>query len=317
MRNLIYLLLFAAMSSCRNTATTETEKTAPYKDLVVLSDAKHYAVIGDWGRNGYFHQKELAIQLNDVVELLNAEFIISTGDNFYDNGVASIDDPLWMSSFENIYTGPALLREWYAVLGNHDYRGNAQAQIDYSQKSRRWRMPSRYFHKREKLEGGDKIDFIFIDSNPYQTEYHSKPAKYAGITKQDTARQSAWMDSLLLLPDARWKIVIGHHPLYTSGKRADQEQDMKLRFKDLFDARQVDAYWCGHEHDLQHNKPEGYTHYYVSGAGSEVRPTGQRDYTRFAESVTGFMTFSFNKDTLLVQAIDYEGKVRYQHYQVK
>ncbi|MFN3530601.1 MAG: metallophosphoesterase [Bacteroidia bacterium] len=317
MQRLFLAVFLLSLWACNQPQQVASGDEIAYADLEILENAEHFAVIGDWGRNGYFNQKELAVHLNNVVELMDANFIISTGDNFYDNGVASIDDPLWMSSFENIYDGPALLRDWYVVLGNHDYRGNAQAQIDYSHKSRRWNMPARYFHKHQKLKGSTGIDMVFMDSNPYQLEYHENPEKYRGITTQDTAKQAAWLDSLLKASAARWKIVIGHHPLFTSGKRAGKPQDMANRFKGLFDASQVDAYWCGHEHDLQHNKPEGYTHYYVSGAGSEVRPSGKVDFTQFAESVTGFMTFSFTPDTLLVQAIDYQGRIRYKYYQTK
>lgn len=70
---------------------------------------------------------------------LGIEFIISVGDNFYTNGVASVDDPMWKTSFEDIYKGANLFIDWYPVLGNHDYRGNPQAQIDYSKRSRRWK----------------------------------------------------------------------------------------------------------------------------------------------------------------------------------
>lgn len=33
--------------------------------------------------------------------------------------------------------------EWYPILGNHEYRGNTQAVIDYSKVSRRWVMNER------------------------------------------------------------------------------------------------------------------------------------------------------------------------------
>ena len=33
----------------------------------------------------------------------------------------------------------------FAYLGNHEYRGNTQAVIDYSKVSARWNMPDRYY----------------------------------------------------------------------------------------------------------------------------------------------------------------------------
>ena len=99
------------------------------KDLESIEGALEFAAIGDWGRNGEYFQKDVAQQLAKAVTGLNASFIISTGDNIYPDGVASVQDPLWQASFENIFFQYALSRPWYAVLGNHDYHGNAQAQV--------------------------------------------------------------------------------------------------------------------------------------------------------------------------------------------
>lgn len=42
-----------------------------------------------------------------------------------------------------VYSDPALQLPWYALLGNHDYVQNPQAQIQYSQQrlDARWNMP--------------------------------------------------------------------------------------------------------------------------------------------------------------------------------
>ncbi len=82
-----------------------------------------------------------------VAKKFKPEFIVSTGDNFYPNGVRSIMDHNWIASFENIYTAHSLQTDWYVVLGNHDYGGDPQAEIDYSEVDRRWNMPARYYSK--------------------------------------------------------------------------------------------------------------------------------------------------------------------------
>ena len=74
----------------------------------------------------------------------NAAFVISVGDNFYENGVASLQDPHWQQSFEHVYAAKSLQVPWYVVLGNHDYRGNVDAQLDYGKTHPRWNMPARY-----------------------------------------------------------------------------------------------------------------------------------------------------------------------------
>lgn len=44
---------------------------------------------------------------------LNIDFVISTGDNFYDDGLNGIDDPAFQDSFSNIYTAKSLQKQWY------------------------------------------------------------------------------------------------------------------------------------------------------------------------------------------------------------
>jgi hypothetical protein len=53
--------------------------------------------------------------------------------------------------------------------------------------------------------------------------------------------------------------------------------------------------------------------HYVSGAGSEVRPVAQREFTRFAKSAAGFASVSVSKSSLLTQFINDSGQVIYQH----
>lgn len=48
-----------------------------------------------------------------VGEKLKIDFIISTGDNFYDDGLTGVDDAAFFESFVNIYTAPSLAKQWY------------------------------------------------------------------------------------------------------------------------------------------------------------------------------------------------------------
>ena len=45
---------------------------------------------------------------------LEVDFVISTGDNFYDRGLKGTDDPAFEESFSKIYTAPSLQKEWYS-----------------------------------------------------------------------------------------------------------------------------------------------------------------------------------------------------------
>src|SRR5690349_18267155 len=92
-----------------------------------------FMVIGDWGRDGAFHQRQVA---EAMAEFGQARFVASTGDNFYQHGVQSIADSKWDRSFQRVYTG--VPQRWYAVLGNHDYGGSVEAQISKTFHDARW-----------------------------------------------------------------------------------------------------------------------------------------------------------------------------------
>jgi len=49
-----------------------------------------------------------------VGEKLNIDFVISTGDNFYEDGLKGVDDPAFYDSFVDIYTAPSLQKTWYS-----------------------------------------------------------------------------------------------------------------------------------------------------------------------------------------------------------
>ena len=49
-------------------------------------------VVGDWGDTLLPGQQQVADQMAEWAEVNNPQFIISTGDNFYPNGVRSVDD---------------------------------------------------------------------------------------------------------------------------------------------------------------------------------------------------------------------------------
>ncbi len=296
------------------------EEKSGYRDgfiseLKTESKSLNFLLMGDFGRFGQYYQKEIAEQMGKAAMTIDADFTISVGDNFYPNGVQSVSDHQWVSSFESIYKNISLHHNWYVALGNHDYRGNIQAQIDYSKISRRWQMPEKYYSKTFELKNGEKVLMLFMDTNPYIKSYY-KPGSdmYDNIIAQDTAAQTLWLKNNLQNADSsiKWKIVVGHHPLYSGGKRKTSPDTVAFaaQFADIFDRYQVDAYLCGHEHDLQIIRPKGrYTTQFLSGAASEVRPTGITEGTVFSQAEAGFMTFSITPTKMLIQTVNASGKI--------
>jgi predicted phosphodiesterase len=286
----------------------------PIEGLKTLKNGLSFLVMGDWGRHGETKQKQVAESMSRAAVGLEAQFIVSTGDNFYPKGVASVTDPSWQSSFEQVYTQHPLFIDWQVVLGNHDYKSNPEAQIAYSQLSERWKLPAKYYSFTKKLdkEGKATAEFFCIDTNPFQLDYYSNDEYAAQMKRQDTAAQRLWLENALRKSTATWKIVVGHHPLYSSGKRMGKTGDMENAFASFFERHGVDVYFCGHEHHLEYDQFAGRKlHHFVSGAGSEAGPVRKAPYTVWAGQAFGFMTATMTDKEMLVQVINEKGEILY------
>ena len=122
-------------------------------------DRVGFIFFGDQG-TGEAPQYEVALGMQKFCEKNLCQFALLLGDNFYPEGVNSVDDPQWLSKFETPYT--PLKLQFFASLGNHDYGGNVEAQVQYSKKNPTWVMPSRYY----KFTKGN-IDFLALDTEKF------------------------------------------------------------------------------------------------------------------------------------------------------
>ncbi len=311
---LVILAFYSSLGFC-----FAQDKSIEAGKLDIPADALNFIAFGDWGRFGDDHQKEVSAQMAKTAKANNVEFFIVTGDNFYPKGVSSIHDPHWKYSLEDIYTNFALQREWYVVLGNHDYMGDPDAQVTYSDISRRWVMPSRYYSKEFKLRDGSgkSIKFAMIDTNPLIPEFYSNLEYGPNVSGQDTTAQKAWLvNELSSIQDkVEWKIVVGHHPMFTGSKNRREGYDTRS-IRNSLDAilveNEVDVYLAGHDHSLQHLIPHQGVHHFISGAASEKTPAGRISISEFAASAYGFMLFSVNQKKMAVHIIDENGQVLYK-----
>ena len=69
--------------------------------LLLLMAAKadsplRWLMIGDWGISGY-NQNNVAKAMGTYASVYTPSFVLSLGDNFYNNGVQSTSDSLWAS----------------------------------------------------------------------------------------------------------------------------------------------------------------------------------------------------------------------------
>jgi len=272
-----------------------------------------FLAVGDWGRDGASHQRDVAAAMGRAASERSARCVISVGDNFYENGVQSADDPQWRTSFEAIYTAPSLQTPWYALLGNHDYRGTPQAQIDYAARSSRWRMPSRYYMVSGGELGAPHVDLFFLDTSPLVHSYreHVEQPIARNVATQDPSAQLTWLDAALGQSQAKWKLVFGHHTIFSGGSAHGNTPELIQQIKPILDHHGVNAYINGHEHDLQHIHIDG-GDYICTGAGSEVRPTGSIEGTRFCLSRSGFAVFAVSNESMDLEFVDYSGASLYR-----
>ncbi len=241
-----------------------------------------FLVVGDWGDGQSPTTAAAVANAMGVIGAQNAiSFVISTGDNFYESGVESTSDKKWRTNFEEVYNAPSLQVPWYAVLGNHDYGGSISAQIDYSKKSRRWTMPDRYFAVSKEF-GGASADFFFLDTQRMRGD-----TLLEIVSHLDAELQLRWLDQSLAASQAPWKIVIGHHPVFSGGRHGDSEL-LGKRLKPILDRHGAAMYLCGHDHHLEALRSEQVA-YFVSGSGSRSRPPHPHAKSLFASATPGFL----------------------------
>lgn len=280
----------------------EMDIKSPLREKYVTSrtfdSSFNFLIVSDWGWNGYKHQQEVADQMAKTADSIHAKFIATCGDNFQISGVASTNNPLWMTSFENVYKGLSLQQDWYPVLGNHDYKGSLQAEVDYSKKSRRWRMMLNYYTFSRKVNNSVSVRFIFLDTPPLVSEYNIRPDEYPELGRQDTAKEIKWLKDVLSNSKEQWKLVLGYHPVYSAGLKHGNTMEMISKIKPSLEKYHAQFYFCGHDHDFQHlHEKGGKVDYVVTGTGGETRPNNSNEMSVFIRAEPGFSVISLKSDS--------------------
>lgn len=304
-KNIITLFMALAVVAVSFAQTPESWKA--------LEKPLNFYLANDLGRNGYYDQKPIAELMGNMAETVDIECVIAAGDIHHFEGVRSVNDPLWMTNYELIYSHPELMIPWYSILGNHEYRGSTQAVMDYSTISARWNMPDRYYTFAMENDGVT-VRFVMVDTAPLLDKYREDTEKYPDACKQDMNKQLAWIDSLLTTSKEDWVLVVGHHPIFAETGKDDSERlDLQKRLDSILRKHtNVDMYLCGHIHNFQHiRKVDSNIDYVVNTSGSLSRKVKPIDGTRFCSGDTGFSLICADKKELNLHMINKEGKVIY------
>lgn len=245
----------------------------PLPDDLVL-----YA-LGDFGQPGDVRARVMDALARHAA-LRAPAAILLLGDNFYPDGVSSIDDPRWRAEIEEPFAATNVDAPILAILGNHDHNGSTSAQVEYSRTSSRWRMPAarwtREFASRSSDAHEPLVELFALDTQPMR------------LSGSECDEQTRWLERELARSRARWKLVLGHHPALSYGEHGPCSTIGGAL--DALLARQVvTAYVAGHEHDQQLIESAAGWSQIVSGASSAPRPTtGRGDGSRFASVEPGF-----------------------------
>ena len=278
-----------------------------------LGKTVNFYLANDLGRNGYYDQKPIAELMGQMAETVDIECVVAAGDVHHFQGVRSVNDPLWMTNYELIYSHPELMIPWYPILGNHEYRGNSQAVLDYGKVSARWDIEDRYYTK--VIEDDDvTVRLVMVDTAPMIDKYREDTEKYPDACKQDLNKQLAWIDSVLTNAKEDWVLVVGHHPIYAETSKSNSERaDLQKRLDSILRKHNnVAMYLCGHIHNFQHIRVKGSNiDYVVNSSGSLSRDVKPIEGTKFCSGEEGFSLITADKKEIDLHMINKEGKVIY------
>jgi predicted MPP superfamily phosphohydrolase len=240
-----FFLLMLTGAGCRDSgvtagiATVEAQQS-PAEPVVSLPNKDgsfKFSVLGDFG-TGSQAQYQLAEQMLKVHGQFKYETVVLVGDNLY--GSERPQD--FQKKFELPYK-PLLDAgvKFYASLGNHDAR-------------------EQRYYKLFNMEG--KLYYTF--SPKPDIRFFMFESTYP------VPEQIAWLENELKASSSNWKIVVFHHPLYSSGGRHGSDLRLREVLEPLFLKYNVSVVLNGHDHFYERVKPQKGIAYFVVGSGGQL-----------------------------------------------
>lgn len=209
------------------------------------------------------------------------DLVILAGDNIYNNGEIEKIGAVFERPYEPLLKQGV---KFHACLGNHDIRtANGEPQVSYPD----FNMQGRYYTFRR-----DPVQFFALDTN----------------VNADWKTQLPWLEQELSRSDARWKIVFGHHPIYSSGLYGSNQAFIK-NLTPLFQKYGVHLYIDGHDHNYERTSSINGTTYLVCGAGAGLRPVGRSSWTEYSVSQLSFAAIDVYSDRISISGIDTKNRV--------
>jgi hypothetical protein len=246
-------LFFCFFSLLAAAAGAPARKPAVFSiPLRGAEDVARFIVVGDAGTGDpHLHDGIVA-----TTKRLHVDAILLLGDNVYPCGVASTDDPQWGKVTMNFADAGVPI---YPVLGNHDYgdptmingtlttcgQPSPAAEVEATGKVPHWIFPARHYALRSRL-----LDIVMLDTQPIASEFKTP---YLG--SETEKREIGWLTAALAGSHGKWRIVAGHHTIYSSGVHGfvnnGNQRHMRSGILEVLKQQNVDLYMCGHDHDAE------------------------------------------------------------------
>lgn len=302
---LILLMTTFFVASCQPEKVVESPPASGF----------NFFVLSDMGSTAKYREDSVAHTVNRLSKVFHPKFVINQGDFFHDQGVRDIHDSLWDAQFEKMFPVPELNLKWYSIIGNHEYIGNPQALVDYAKNNQRWTMPDRNYTFVQQVDSSTSIRFVMIDTSPFVGFYHRDP-KYKEVKKQDPEKTVAFVDSVLALSHETWKVVVGHHPAYTSDLNHGSTYNLISDIVPLMQQYKVDFYLSGHVHKFEHLQRDGID-YMVTSTGIKPRWSNPWFFTRYVKSSPGFTICHVTSQEFSFYYINEKGETLYSYRRKK
>ena len=239
-----------------------------------------FVVLGDVG-TGSKTQYRVARTLSCYSQINPFPLVLLVGDNIYEYGEIEKIKATFELPYQQLLEQKV---QFQAVLGNHDIKtNNGEDQLAYPL----FNMQGRYYSFDR-----PNVRFFALDTNP----------------EAPWEEQLAWLKRELATTTQPWKIVFGHHQIYSSGKYGI-DRGLIDKLTPLFSQYGVQLYINGHEHYYERTKSIEGTTYLTSGAGAKLRSVGNSDWTAYSVSRLSFTVIEVYDDRLEVFGIGTDGKV--------
>lgn len=247
-----------------------------------------FLTFGDFGAKTPIQQKMISM-MHQFKSHTKVDAILSLGDNFYNYGVHSVHSPRW-TEFEKSYQ---LWCPFYAILGNHDYLGNIQAQLTYATINpyTLWKMPYRYYDRKFMFpEGEGGVHVFFLDTFTLCPNESRNCSVAMGMNNFDDVyshkdiSQYRWLKQKLATCQCDWKVVVGHYPVFSNGHHGNTDE-LLHDLLPLLKEYKVDFYISGHDHDMEFMRKDD-INFIVSGTGCSSNPIEYSHSSIYASDVT-------------------------------